>query len=135
MQKEMNPIHVAFKTLKNNEKVPHGYQCVPCKIIFNVNMEDLRYKSHYIAQGCVTELPSTITYASVISRASVKITLTVAALNALEVKAGDIQNAYLIAPNTEKTWTTCMPEFGADNGKKALIVKAVCRHKSTGAAF
>ena len=54
-----------------------------------------------------------------------------AALNDLEVKAGDIQNAYLTAPNAEKTWTTCGPEFGADEGKKALIVRAVYGHKSS----
>ena len=135
MQKEMNAIRVAFKILAKDEKVPPGYQYVPCKMIFDVKMEDLRRKSRYVAQGCVTEAPSTITYASVVSRESVRIALTVAALNDLEVKAGDIQNAYLTAPNAEKTWTTCGPEFGADEGKKALIVRAVYGHKSAGAAF
>ena len=104
-RKEMNAIRVAFKILTNEEKVPPGYQYVPCKTIFDVKMEDLRRKSRYVAQGCVTEPPSTITYASVVSRESVRIALTVAALNDLEVKAGDIQNAYLTAPNAEKTWT------------------------------
>ena len=100
---EINAIRLAFKILMNDEKVPPGHQCVPCKMTVNVEMEDLRCKSHCVAQGCVTEAPSTITYASVISRESVRIALTVAVLNDLEVKAGDIQNAYLIAPNAEKT--------------------------------
>ena len=104
-------------------------------MIFDIKMEDLWRKSRYVAQGCVTETPATITYASVVSRESMRIALTLAALNDLEVKTGDIQNAYLTAPNAEKTWTTCGPEFGSDKGKKALMVRAVYGHKSAGASF
>ena len=50
----------------------------------------------------MTEAPATITYASVVSRESVRIALTLDALNDLEVKAEDIQNAYLTAPVTER---------------------------------
>ena len=135
MQKEMNAIRVAFKILGADERVPPGYQYVPCKMVFDVKMEDLRRKSCLVAQGCVTEAPSTITYASVVSRESVRIALTLAALNDLEVKTGDIMNAHLTAPNAEKTWTVCGPEFGVDKGKKALIVRAMHGHRSAGAAF
>jgi hypothetical protein len=47
----------------------------------------------------------------------VKIALTLAALNDLDVIMGNIENAYLTAPITEKVWTVLGPEFGEDAGK------------------
>jgi hypothetical protein len=48
--------------------------------------------------------PMTMTYASVVSRETIRIALTIAALNDLEVKAADILNAYISAPIKEKVW-------------------------------
>jgi hypothetical protein len=61
--------------------------------------------------------------------------LTIAGLNDLQVKAGDIQNAYLTAPVTEKIRTRLEKEFGTDCGKKAIIVCALSGLKSPGASF
>jgi len=83
----------------------------------------------------MTEAPAVLTYSSVVSRESVRIALTLAALNDLEVKGSDVQNAYLTAPCEEKIWTTLGPEFGDDQGKKALIVRALYGLKSAGASF
>jgi hypothetical protein len=63
------------------------------------------------------------------------IAMTLAALNDLDVKMADIENAYLMAPITEKVWTVIGPEFGDDAGKRALIVRALYGLKSAGAAF
>ena len=69
-------------------------------------------------------------------RESVRIALTLAALNDMEVKTSDIQNAYLTAPCSEKIWTTLGSEFGPDlAGKKALVVRALYGLKSAGASF
>jgi hypothetical protein len=38
-----------------------------------------------------------------------RISLTLAALNDLDVKMADIENAYLTAPITEKVWTVLGP--------------------------
>jgi hypothetical protein len=65
----------------------------------------------------------------------VRIALTIAALNGLQVKCGDVMNAYIQAPVTEKIWTTLGKEFGADAGKNAIIVQAIYGLKSSGAAF
>ena len=83
----------------------------------------------------MTEAPATLTYASVVSRESVRIALTLAALNDLEVKAADIQNAYLTAPVSEKIWMTLRVEFGTDARKKAIIICALYGLKSAGASF
>ena len=46
--------------------------------------------------------PDMSTYAGVVSRESVRISLTYAALNDLDILAGDIQNAFLSTPTEEK---------------------------------
>jgi hypothetical protein len=66
----------------------------------------------------------------------VHITLTLAALNDLEVKTADIKNAYLTAPVSEKIWCVLGPEFGADTRKCAIVVQcSLYGLKSAGASF
>ena len=76
-----------------------------------------------------------ITYASIVSRETVRVALVVATLNNLKVKSGNILNTYVQAPVTEKVWTTLGPEFGKDPRKTALIVRDSYDLKSAGAAF
>jgi hypothetical protein len=83
----------------------------------------------------MTNAPATITYASVVSHETVCIALLMAALNDLNVKVGDILNAYITAPITEKVWTVLGPEFGNDASKSAIIVRTLYGLKSAGAAF
>ncbi len=61
--------------------------------------------------------------------------LTIAALNDLEVKVGNVLNAYITAPVKEKVWTVLGPEFGRDAGRSAIIVRDLYGLKSAGAAF
>ena len=83
----------------------------------------------------MTKTPATLTYASVVSRESVRIMLTIDALNDLEVKAGDILNAYLTTPESEKIWCVCGPKFGKDAGCIAIVKRALYGLKSSGASF
>ena len=83
----------------------------------------------------MTESPSVSTYASVVSRDTVRIALTYAALNDLEVKGADIQNAFLAAPCEEHIYTRLGKEFGPDEGKYAIITRALYGLKSAGASF
>ena len=74
-------------------------------MIFDVKMnKNFRCKAQMVADGHKTETLASITYLSVVSRDSVRIALTIAALNKLKIKACDIQNAYLTAPYWEKFW-------------------------------
>ena len=133
--KELKNIRVAFKILGLDEKVPIGYQEIKCFFIFDVKMEDLRRKARLVCGGHVTEAPAAVTYSTVVSRETVRMALTLAALNDLKVKSGDIQNAYITAPCQEKIWTVLGPEWGADAGKKAILVRAAYGLRSSGAAF
>ena len=112
---EINAVRVAFKIKHGDEKIPPGYQYIRCHMIFDVKMEDFRRKARYVAQGNMTEAPATLIYASVVSRESVRIALTLAALNDLEVKTADIKNVYLTAPVSELIWTILGPEFDLDS--------------------
>ncbi len=83
----------------------------------------------------MTDAPPIITYASVVTCKTVWIALTIAALNRLSVKCGDVMNVYITVPVTEKIWTKLGPEFGVDVSKTAIIVRALYGLKSSGAAF
>ena len=61
--------------------------------------------------------------------------LTIVALKDIEVKVGDVLDAYITAPITEKVWTILGPELVPDTGKSALIVRALYGLKSAGTAF
>jgi hypothetical protein len=103
-------------------------------MIFDVKMEDFRQQARLVAGGHWTKAPTTITYASVVSCEIVRLALTIASLNDLEVKIGDVLNTYITTPVKEKVWTVLGPEFGHNTGKSAIIVRALYGLKSTGAA-
>jgi hypothetical protein len=65
----------------------------------------------------------------------VRIALTLATLNDVEVNMADIENAYLTAPITEKVWYILGPDFGEYTSKNSLIVRALYSLKSAGATF
>ncbi len=88
-----------------------------------------------MAGGHLTQAPATITYAIVVPRETMHLALTFASLNDLEVKVGDVLNAYITAPVMEKVWTILGPKFGHDSGKSAVIVRALYGLKIAGAVF
>jgi len=133
---EIKNVNVAFQDLENKEKVPIGYQQIRCHMIFDIKVGSLKRKARYVAGGHTTKTPAALTYASVVSRESIRLGLMIAALNDLEIFSADIQNAYLTSPCHEKIWTVLGPEFGPERmGRKALIVRALYGLKSAGAAF
>ena len=125
----------------SEEQNPHeleklGYQWINCHTIFDVKLgENFRRKAHLVMGGHMTDTPASMTYSSVISRDSVRICLTLAALNDLKVLSGDIQNAYLTAPNKEKIFVKAGPEFGSNKGKLFIVERALYGLRSAGASF
>ena len=96
----------------------------------------LERKARWVLDGHKTPSPAGSTCAGVVSRESVRIALTHAALNDLDVTAADIRNACLQAPLSEKHYIVCGPEFGLENvGKKALMQRALHGGKSAGRDF
>jgi hypothetical protein len=104
--------------------------------VFDVKLGgNFRRKARYCADGHKTGAPASVTYSTVLSRDSVRIMLTIAALNDLEILGADVQNAFLTAPNKEKCWMTAGPEFGSEEGTTFLVVKALYGLKSASFSF
>jgi hypothetical protein len=133
-KKEMNTVFPAFEILEDGSIAPVGFQKIPCHLIFDIKL-DMTRKVRFVAGGHKTEPPASITYASVVSRESVRITFLLAALNGLDVLSADVQGAYLNAPCREKVYTICGPEFGIHRGKIAVIRLALYGLKSSGYAW
>ena len=136
INEEMKKVRVAFEEHEGDPNDLVGYQKISTHLIFDIKLsENFRRKARLVADGHKTQTPKSVTYSSVVSRDSVRICLLLAALNDLDIKCADIENAYLTAPCREKVWTTGGKEFGSDIGKNFIVVKALYGLKSSGAAF
>jgi hypothetical protein len=93
IKKEMKNVRIAFDILEDGSLPPEDHQFVRCHMVFDVKMEDFCREARLVAGGHMTKAPATLTYASVVSRETVKLALTVAALNDTDVWAADVLNA------------------------------------------
>ena len=87
IQKEMDKTKITFQTIPKSKKPPNEFQYINCYIVFYINLDDFQRKACQVVGGHMTHIPDTITYSSVVTRETVWITLTMAALHDLEVKA------------------------------------------------
>jgi hypothetical protein len=94
-----------------------------------------RPKARFVGGGHMTVTPAVLTYSSVVSRDSVGIALTIAALNDLDILVCDIEGAYLTAKCRERIYTKAGPEFGSEAGTHMIVKMALYGLKSSGAAF
>jgi Reverse transcriptase (RNA-dependent DNA polymerase) len=92
-------------------------------------------KARIVANGHETSPSPGITYASVVSRDSVRIAVLYASLNDLDILSCDVGNAYLNANSREKLWIEAGPEFGSDTGSVMIIRKALYGLSSSGATW
>ena len=135
LKKEMSNVGLAFDIKDSMKNVPPGWTKVTGHLIFDVKMT-LQRKARWVLDGHLTSDVEYSTYAGVVSRESVRIALTYAALNGLDVWCADIRNAYIQAPSSRKDYVLCGPEFGLENiGKPALILRAVYGGKTSGRDF
>jgi Reverse transcriptase (RNA-dependent DNA polymerase) len=135
IDKEMLNVGVAFEVLDDNKTPLVGWSKVTGHMIFDVKMDFTR-KARWVLDGHKTPEVEGSTYAGVVSRESVRIALTYATLNDLQVCVADIRNAYLQAPSSQKDYIICGPEFGCENeGKRAKIHRALYGGKAAGRDF
>jgi hypothetical protein len=134
IEKEMKNIEPAFE-FRDDDVMPVGYQHIDCHMIFDVKIT-LERKARYVAGGHQTEPTKEITFASVVTRDSIRIAFLVAALNDLEVLSADVSGAYLNANAMEKVYTTAGKEFGPDKvGRPVVITRALYGLRSSGRAW
>lgn len=138
INKELDKVRVAFQLLGEGENIPVGSKKINYHFIFEVKM-DLTRKARLVAGGHLNKnIPRHTTYSSVVSRESVRMVFTLAALNNLEVLSADIGNAYLNAKPLENCHVTINDDmlFGPSaRGKTAIISRALYGMKSSGNAW
>ena len=126
----MENVSVVFTILDEHKSYLPGYKEVRGRIVFDVKMDFTR-KARWVAACHKTTDPVMSIYAGVVSRESIHIAFINTVLNALDVWAVDIQNAYLLAPCSEKDYLTCGVEWGTELvERKALIVRVLYGLKS-----
>ena len=97
---------------------------------------DFTRKARWVKDRRRTADPLGSNYARVVSRDSVWIVYTYAALNSLNIFcAAYIQNAYIQAATPEKHYVICGHKFGEHQGKKALIRQTLYGGKSAGCSY
>jgi hypothetical protein len=134
IEKEMRNNAPAFK-FNDDDSVPIGYKHITCHMIFEIKMVGLVRKARFVAGGHLTDPPGESVYSNIFTRESVRILFTIAALNGLNDLGAEVQNAYINAPTKEKVYTTAGPEFGSNQGRPVLIVRALYGLKSSGARW
>ena len=110
IKKEMKNVGIAFKFCENG-KIPVAHTEIKCCMVFDIK-GTLQLKAQFVAGSHLTNPPKDSVFSSVVLRDSVRLAFTLAALNGLQVLAGDVQNAYLNAPTKEKCWFCAGLEFG-----------------------
>jgi Reverse transcriptase (RNA-dependent DNA polymerase) len=121
IEKEMWAIDCAFEFCDDNV-MPPGYQKIDCHMVFDVKMT-LKWKAQYVAGGHQMEPTKDITFASVVSRDSIRIAFLVAALNDLELLSADISGTYLNATAAKKVYTMAGKEFSPDKEGHPVIIR------------
>ena len=69
------------------------------------------------------------------SRDSIRIYLTIAALNDLDVLEAHVENDYLSSTCRERVWISAGPEFGNHKEKVPILRQALYGLKSSGTAL
>jgi Reverse transcriptase (RNA-dependent DNA polymerase) len=135
IMEEMAAVRIAFR--RHHSSVPPiAFTEIKCHFVFDVKLgENFRCKARYVADGSKTNPPAFMTFATGVSRESVRIILMIASLNGLLVLSADIQNAYLHAQCRERVYVRAGKEFGSDQGAIMIIDRALYGLKTSGAAF
>ena len=121
--------------LETGDKPPPGYTEAYGHIIYDVKM-DITRKARFVMDGHLCPDPIDLNFAGVVSRDSVRIVFTYAALNELDICAADIKSAYLQAPTSEKRFIRCGTEFPLEmQGRIALIKRALYGGKTAGSDY
>ncbi|MGH7955023.1 MAG: reverse transcriptase domain-containing protein [Gloeomargaritales cyanobacterium] len=101
------------------------YQYAPLRLIFTIKKEDLRHKARLVIGGHVVDASMYNSYASTVQALSLRLLLTVAAANDLDIATGDIGNAFLHADCKEKVYSRAGPEFGPREGCILIMLRAL----------
>ena len=127
-------MRIAFDIRDGTHEISPGYSHVELMVISDIKL-GVTKKAQLVARRNRTETPVSLTYSSVVSRESVRITFLMAVLNKIDIFMFEIGNAYLNAKIIEKLYIYAGPEFGADEEKLCIIIRALYGLKNSSAAY
>jgi Reverse transcriptase (RNA-dependent DNA polymerase) len=114
---------------------PSGeYQYTKLRMIFEVK-QDGRRKARLVAGGHLVEPRGMSHRSTVVKGISIRLLLTIAHRDGLQVLTGDVSNAFITAPCLEKVYSYAGPEFGERSGSIIVLNKALYGLRSSGRAF
>ena len=89
---------------------PKGYKKITTHNIFDVKY-DGRKRARLVGGGHLTEAPDDVSFSGIALLKIVRVIISIAILNGLEICACDIGSGYLEAFTKEKLYTIAGPEF------------------------
>ena len=118
----MYNVSVTFEIFENGMRAPVEWKKISGHLILDFKMDFTR-KAKWVKDGHQTLDPKQFNYAGVVTQDSIRIALTYASLNDLEVTAADVQNTYLQALSLEKHYVICNDDFGIENRSKVALIR------------
>ena len=106
IRKELTNVTIVFEKINDANGAPIGHKQIPIQMIFNIKM-DFTGKAQLVVGGHVTDPATSSTYSNVVVRDSMRITLTLIALNNCNIEMADVY-----APTKEKVYCVLKDEFG-----------------------
>ena len=132
IEKEMSAAGITFKFINDR---PIGHTDINCHPVFDLKI-GFNWKACYVDGGHLTDPPENVpTYASSISRESVRILFIISDLYNIKILAADISNVFLNDQCVKKNCFKAGPEFKSHEGMCLIIVQALYSPKSAGAFF
>ena len=104
--------------------LPQGYKY--CQLHFYYELKhNLLKKAHLIVGENLLDILMYCTTSSMARAASIKLLILITVANNLQIRVGDIKNAYIQAPCGEKVWSKAGSEFRKYERMKILIEKSL----------
>ena len=127
MEKEINSLLKmnVFQFHPSNYLVKGGRMTI-CTSTYDFTVKhDLRRKARLVNGGHVTDASMYDSYAATIHTENIRLLLHIVASNNLNILTGDITTAYINAYTEEKIYSSAGPEFGAKEGYRVIVKKAL----------
>jgi len=134
IQKELKTLesYITFKRV-HRRQIPKDYKYIPLHFVFDVKSDGTR-KARLVAGGHIMSSPDCPLYSTVIKTESVRIIMTIAAKQGLQVITGDVGGAYLNAHCAEKVWTYTLDinGFAVEHTLRTFLYTATFFNSYTG---
>ena len=119
------------KTITN---APSGYQKIRVHFVFAVKHCE-KFKARLVAAGNLTKEPMESVYSGVVSLRGLRLVMSLAELNKLLLRGGDVCNTYLEALTRGKLYIIAGPEIGELQGHILILYKALYETRTGGACW